>query len=246
MAKIVVKSKPIIDRPKSHRRKKYGCLAAFGLFLILSAINHSATYTVLAFLMLVLYIVSNSAGGVTPSQRNIVNAGIRGENTLRQLLCGLPGSYCGFQNATIAYEGKTSELDIILIGPTGIFVIENKNQNGTITGNIGDQQWTQRKVGRRGGEYSKSFYNPVKQVGTHVYRLANILRSNGQHICIHAAVFFSNPETVIRIEGDQSKIPVFSCSGNGESKLIQYILNRDQILSRDDIGRIFTFLDEIT
>ncbi len=238
MAKIVVKGKEM--KPKG---KKYGWLAASILFLILYILNHSPIFAILAFLMLIFFTASGSASNISRSQRNIENAGIKGENALRRMLCELPDSYCGFQNATVTYDGKTSELDIILIGPTGIFVIENKNQNGTITGNIGDQQWTQQKVGRRGGEYFKSFYNPVKQVGTHVYRLANRLRSGGHNVYIHAAVFFSNSAASVHVQGDQSKIPVFSCSDHGESQLFDYIVNRERVLSSDAVNRIYAFLD---
>jgi|LSQX01.1.fsa_nt_gb ribosomal protein S27AE len=71
-------------------------------------------------------------------------------------------------------EGKSSQIDHILISPSGIHVIETKNLSGRIYGNETQQEWTQVL---QFGNTKKKIYNPIKQNKTHIYRLSNILNT---------------------------------------------------------------------
>ena len=174
---------------------------------------------------------------------NALYAGIVGENITADLIRTLPECYCGFQNLKITVDGKTSELDMVVVGPTGVFVIETKNLNGTIVGNYNNTQWSQKKVGRQGTAYAKTFYNPIKQVGTHVYRLAKFLESNGIHTYVNSMVYFSNPDTVIQLFGEPTKTPVFSALKNSEKEIAQHITNREQSIANEQVIQIATLLN---
>ncbi len=159
---------------------------------------------------------------ITSTQNNIIikGQGVSGEDTSAEALASmLDDSYTVFQNVVVELEGKQSEIDLVVVGNNGIFAVEVKNRNGRIEGSFNTDRWFQHKTGRGGGDYSSDFYSPVKQVATHVFRLAGFLKKNGVRFFINGAVYFSNPEAVIRIEGEPDKIPVFSEAAD----LVRYI-----------------------
>ncbi len=235
----------IIQKQNNLALKYAKCRNLSGLFYVLSflcivffvicCMNSKPIFLLPALLVFCICIV---LGSIFRKNAAILHSGIEGEEILLKILSRLPKSYCGFQNRKIAFNGQTSELDALIIGPTGIFVIENKHLNGTVAGNTAQSRWTLYKTGRAGGQYSKTFYNPAKQVGTHVYRLAGYLRRQDIHCHINAAVYFSNPDGSVQITGSQTKIPVFT---DGDS-LLKHIQSRPPCLSAQDIRRICTCL----
>ena len=71
---------------------------------------------------------------------------------------------------------ETTEIDVVLIHPKGLFVIESKNYNGWIFGNERNQYWTQTLPKGRGHASNKEqFYNPFRQNGGHIKHLKRIL-----------------------------------------------------------------------
>ena len=209
-------------------------LAGFALFFVGIAVALFARWFVfvpVGFAGLLLGMVMNQ-------KYNIYKAGISGEAATARLLQTLPEDYFGVQNLKVTWNGEESELDMVVVGPTGVFVVETKNQKGTVIGDTEEKNWILQKVGRKGGAYSKTFYNPVKQVGTHVYRLANFLRSNGTNVRVESAVYFSNPVTVVQLTGVPKNAEVFCASDNGVEKLTGYIRNREAKLSPVQLSRI--------
>lgn len=176
------------------------------------------------------------------NRAKILALGIKGENRTADIIADLPEGYYGFQNLNITYQGKKSEIDLVVVGPTGIFVIETKNRNGHITGRYENKEWTQHKIGRGGTPYSSNFYNPVKQVGTHIYRLAHYLKENGALVHIDGAVYFSNPETTIEVGTAESAIPVFAAGKGGEKALKKFILSAQNRPSPNTLLKAYNLL----
>ena len=71
------------------------------------------------------------------------------------------------------WNGKPTEIDLVFIHETGIYVIESKNYSAWIYGNGDEQEWTQ--VFPNGKKFS--FYNPIKQNETHIRALQHVLRN---------------------------------------------------------------------
>lgn len=67
--------------------------------------------------------------------------------------------------------GNTTEIDVVLVHETGIYVFESKNYSGTIYGKENQEQWVQIKLNCE----KKNFYNPIKQNDTHICCLAHYL-----------------------------------------------------------------------
>lgn len=145
-------------------------------------------------------------------QAAIYAVGQEGEKRLAESLEELPDEYFLIHDINIKVDNKKSQLDHVVIGPNGIFVIESKNLNGTIIGKETDDEWLQKKVGRKGGEYSKTFYNPTHQVKTHVYRLKEVLkRGKLTRTWIQPVVVFTNDDAEIKV--NTSEVPVKSLKG---------------------------------
>lgn len=70
------------------------------------------------------------------------------------------------------YLGKTTQIDVIMLHPRGLFVIEAKNWYGWIKGNLNDVKW-------KGKSLSKDImtvYSPFNQNFLHIRTLRNHLR----------------------------------------------------------------------
>lgn len=159
------------------------------------------------------------------SKASFIALGVKGEEATSEILNHLPDDFTVIANLTISFEGNKSELDHIIIGPTGVFVIETKNLNGTIYGNEEEKDWEQHKIGRKGGEYSKVFYSPIKQVNTHVFRLSSYLKQQGAGSWVQGMVYFSNPQAEIYI--NSKNVRVFDYQG-GKNQILAYIEGFDR------------------
>lgn len=82
-------------------------------------------------------------------------------------------------------DGRTSEIDVVMISPEGVFVFESKNFNGWIFGNDRQRYWTQVL----NKDQKARFYNPVWQNRTHCNVLKGLLPQNA---VVHSVVLFSN------------------------------------------------------
>lgn len=199
-------------------------------------------FVLLLIIFIVLVIIIASASSKNKTEREITAAGKQGEERTAYLLHSLPDNYMLIRNAVINYEGRKSEIDNIVVGNTGVFIIETKNQKGYIVGDCQEKDWMQYKVGRGGTPYCKDFYNPTKQVATHIYRLKGIFRENKIRVFINGAVYFSNPEIKIDIENPRDDIPVFNYYNQYE--LLNHILSRDEILTDEQVERIVKVIEE--
>lgn len=90
-----------------------------------------------------------------------------------------------------ASSGHTTEIDIIMLHTSGIYVFESKNYSGWIFGSENQRYWTQSIYNRSSRKTVKSrFYNPVLQNENHIKHLKNVLGSFC-NIPIYSFVVFS-------------------------------------------------------
>lgn len=95
------------------------------------------------------------------------NPGARGEYSCMREILLVPGTYFVLQNCFIptGYK-KYTEIDILLVHRTGLYVIESKNISGLIFGQRDDYNWT-----RFTSSNKMTFYNPIRQNEGHIYAL---------------------------------------------------------------------------
>ncbi len=97
-------------------------------------------------------------------------------------------------------DGRTTEIDLLLIHETGLYVFEMKHYKGTIYGKTSDQKWTQ---------YFRTapnshFYNPILQNQYHIKALQKMFPG----IPIHSLIVFTSPECDLRVECNELDITV--------------------------------------
>lgn len=94
-----------------------------------------------------------------------------GELWTKQALLLLPrNKYKVLHNIMIEINGRTHQIDHIVVSENGIFVIETKQYNGYITGNKYDEKWV------RHCKHKKYYYeNPIRQNYGHVLAVCDLL-----------------------------------------------------------------------
>jgi len=98
--------------------------------------------------------------------------GIIGERPVASFLSALDSKkYLIINDLMIENEGKTSQIDHVVISNYGVFVIETKNYDGWILGDESSNYWTQVIYKRK-----EKLYNPIKQNYGHVQAIKNILK----------------------------------------------------------------------
>lgn len=93
------------------------------------------------------------------------------------------------------WNGGTTELDVVLLHESGIYVFESKNYGGWIFGSERQQYWTQTLPAGRRQSQKYRFYNPILQNDGHLNGLYQTLRSvhllSGPPPC-YSYIVFSN------------------------------------------------------
>ena len=94
--------------------------------------------------------------------------GYLGERRISIILSFLPSNeYKIINDLLIESNGRTIQIDHIVISVYGIFVIETKNYKGWITGSDNSEYWTKNVFGNK-----YKFYNPIRQNKAHILALS--------------------------------------------------------------------------
>lgn len=102
--------------------------------------------------------------------------GQRGEEKVYDTLEKLDGHKAMIRNCYLPTQrGDTTEVDLVLIHESGIYVIESKNYSGWIFGSENQRYWTQSFSDGKGGSQKYKFYNPIWQNDTHIKALQWVL-----------------------------------------------------------------------
>lgn len=97
-----------------------------------------------------------------------------GEYSSYGKLAKLPGYHKALFNLYIPKgKDRTTEIDLVFLHETGVYVVESKNYSGWIFGDDNSQKWMQTFP----NGHKQSFYNPIKQNKGHIRALQSILPS---------------------------------------------------------------------
>lgn len=216
MAQIVEKISSLEENVKvlkkaNGKRYKWAFLS-LGIGFLFAAVTNVGFFAAIAILTWFGFIVSTATNS---KKIKIYKRGIKGEQSTVKVLSQLPDEYTVFSDITVKFDQRPSQIDHIVVGPNGIFVVETKNWNGDIMGTDRDQKVIQYKIGRQGGSYNIEHYNPVKQVNTHVYRLASFLKENGHNVWVEGTVLFTNSQAVVALSSENTRVFTFDEIQNG-------------------------------
>lgn len=151
----------------------------------------------------------------------------------RELYPNLPGNCKILMNINIpSFHGKTTEIDLLLIHETGLYVFEMKHYKGTIYGKPHEPTWTQYFRAAP----NQSFRNPVSQNQYHISNLQKIVHD----IPIHSFIVFTSDECDLKVECNEPNISICTLSS------LRYNLNilseRPATLNMEQIDHIFRTL----
>jgi len=159
--------------------------------------------------------------------------GLEGEkilqNTLRK---SLSNEYTAFYGVPVKNSG---DIDCLIIGPKGIFLIEVKHHRGKIS--YTNKGWIQIKKGRKGGIYRGSLKQPGTQLLINMHKLKEFLNASGINVWIQPVLVYTNPESVINLEKDPSPVKVCKIE-----QLKDVINSSNESLSPQEIKKIYTLL----
>ncbi len=123
-------------------------------------------------------------------------------------LATLPDDYTIFNQVEVPNGASCRELDFVVVGPNGIFVIEVKHCRGKISGQETDGAWHQRKRSRAGNTYERELRNPVKQIKGAIHALKQHLLSQALNEWIQGIVVFTHPDCTLSV--DPTSVPVLA------------------------------------
>lgn len=154
----------------------------------------------------------------------------------QQLYQNLNGTCKILMNLQIPIKNRTTEIDLLLIHETGIYVFEIKHYKGTIYGKQQDYTWTQ---------YFRTtpnahFHNPILQNKYHIEAL-QVLYSN---IPLYSFVVFTNPEVDLRLNYDKNQISV--CKLRELQNIVSFGDLKEKKLNIDEIDKIFNDLSSFS
>lgn len=176
------------------------------------------------------------------------DAGKRGEFQISQLIDHLIGYKRILYNCYIPKpDGGTTEVDIILIHETGIYVIESKNYKGWIFGSESDTYWTQtlykKNANGANGVQKNRFYNPVIQNEGHIKWLKQYL--NMPDLPVFSYIVFGSNTTFKNVMVNSPELYVVA-QQDALPAIIYNANNMGRVFSNEFIEQLYLRLFPLT
>lgn len=134
-------------------------------------------------------------------------------------------------------DGTTTEVDLVMISPTGIYVFESKNYSGWIFGDEKNKNWTQTL---ENGQKNR-FYNPIWQNKAHINALKAVLNLNDD--AFKSYIIFSERCTLKKINVTSSNVKVIK-----RDQLIKTIKkdikDSPELLTPEEVNQIYLSLQK--
>ena len=134
-------------------------------------------------------------------------------------------------------DGTTTEIDLLMISPTGIYVFESKNYSGWIFGDERNKNWTQTLENRQ----KNRFYNPIWQNKAHINALKNVLNLDDD--AFKSYIIFSERCTLKKINVTSSNVKVIK-----RDQLIRSIKkdikDSPEIFKSEEVNQIYSSLQK--
>ncbi|MGC9142087.1 MAG: nuclease-related domain-containing protein [Caldimicrobium sp.] len=175
------------------------------VFIILGIILTLFSLTILGIGFFVIAFILFFVALKNLNKKNIFQAGLEGEErlkkTLNRILSDKYTAFFGYQTK------KGKDIDCIVTGPKGVFVIEVKNHRGIVS--YDGKNWSYLKVGKKGGIYEGFLKNPDRQVIQNSAEIRKLLFSNGIKVPVFALLVFTHEEVKLNIsEFDNKKFRI--------------------------------------
>lgn len=150
-----------------------------------------------------------------------------------ELYPNLPGECKILMNLNIPTPyGKTTEIDLLLIHETGLYVFEMKHYKGIIYGKPHEQCWTQYFRTTP----NQRFRSPIAQNQYHINALSKIVSD----IPIYSFVVFTSDEVELKVDNNDSNITL--CTLSHMRYHLNNLKSKAVVLSMEQINHVFCTL----
>ncbi|MEC1722690.1 nuclease-related domain-containing protein [Schinkia azotoformans] len=133
-------------------------------------------------------------------------------------------------------DGTTTEIDLVMLSETGVYVFESKNYSGWIFGDEANKNWTQTLNSRK----KCRFFNPIWQNSAHINAL-KVAIGNGDNKLYKSYIIFSKRCTLKKINVTSNHVKVIK-----RNQLINTIKNdimsSENVLTPQEIDQIYAEL----
>ena len=225
----------ITARINSNRREATRITCAIGIpAAIIASYFYPPVAPIWLLTLLACILIVRSAGPNGSIQ------GAAGEERVKTALDGLPAEYTVFNQIRMPDERSRTgfrEADFIVLGPNGVFIVENKCFRGVLVGDEFSRTWEQHKVGRGGTPYVGHGRNPVRQVKGYVNLLGGIFRDNGIKAWLTPIVSLSREN---RLDWIKSKVKVVQTSN-----LCNAILSNQGRVTEENREKVLRVLEDL-
>ncbi len=237
-----------IYRCKNSNNKKIAVLLILQVFfgvapvLLLIAFVMFKMYETkpLGFVIIGLIFACNTVYMILARRYNILNSGRNGEKNLYKAVKKLEGNNIIFVNLPIRYKRGRSEVDMLIISPKGVVIIEVKNHSGTISGNWKAEKWLQQKFYRNGKSTSIEMDNPIKQMRRQRDIVKSIFNAAGEDVWIDTVLYFSNPNVRLKLNLREND---YVCLGTREIMRFLGDYKSGRTLSKAEMEKFANILD---
>ncbi|ERJ12862.1 nuclease-related domain-containing protein [Haloplasma contractile] len=235
MAKVINKHKNSLKEKYQKQIKLYSIfmfdiLLIICIYLLVSFyFKHVAVFAVGLLITGFMIYEINKRAKVHKKEAKKYHIGYMGEKHVSKLLKRLPRSYNVINDLDLLINTERCQMDHLVIGPSGIYVIETKNYTGQLKGNDYDEVISQTF------ESSKIHYkkNPTHQIDRQMDLFKQLLYEHGYTIDVRGILFFANKHVKVEIDSDIAAI--FTIDQNCQ-ELSDYIKTNDSTnkpLTRD-------------
>jgi hypothetical protein len=170
----------------------------FGLLAIAIAL-------IMIFLVFgLLVFIPDQIGKRLDKQIELFRLGEEGEErTVQMVVQALDGNWSLFRNVTLPGRNK-GDLDIVLVGPPGVWVLEVKNFQGQYR-NVGET-WEYR----HGKNWKALHKSPSRQANDNAIRLKKFLQADNLKVYVNDVVVWANEESPLHVENPSTAVWMFN------------------------------------
>lgn len=143
---------------------------------------------ILLIIMLPFFLLSLLSTVYRHMRHSPQRIGKQGEKEIKKILGNMPEKGVVLSNLYFFNSSYSTEVDMVYIDKSGIYVVESKNYQGAVYGSWANDYWTQVV---RGKKYS--FYSPIKQNKAHLRAVKKVVREGiDKFIPIYSLIAFSD------------------------------------------------------
>lgn len=145
-------------------------------------------------------------------------------------------------------KGHKTEIDVLLIHETGLYVIEAKNFRGGIRGKLEWSKWILSQKDRNWdanrGVIKKPVKNPIIQNEMHIKALRRYLKDVYSHDIVSVIVFGSDCR--IWQVPKNTKNRIITSQGELTHEIQKLVMQREVVLTVEDIDRLYERVKRLT